>query len=63
MFEIRPVWNLSPNFFSCGLVSLNAGQRCDGVREEPGPRGLEGPADVLGDPHGDAAQDLGVQLV
>src|SRR6188472_2293328 len=29
------------------------------IRQEPGPRGLERPPDVLGDAHGDPAQDLG----
>ena len=63
MFEIRPVWNFLENFVSCGLVSLNGAQRWTESGQEPGARGLERPADVLGDPHGDAAQDLGVQLV
>src|SRR4051794_1507613 len=35
----------------------------DGVRQEAGARRLEGPAEVLGDPHGDPPQDLRVELV
>ena len=35
----------------------------DGVGQEAGARGLERPAELLGDLHGGAAQDLGVELV
>ena len=35
----------------------------DRVGQEAGARGLERPAELLGDLHGGAAQDLGVELV
>jgi succinyl-CoA synthetase beta subunit len=42
---------------------LERGPALDGVGQEAGARRLERPADVLGDPDGHAAQDLGVELV
>ena len=63
MFEMRPVWYFFDSFVSCGLVSLNGRPALDRVGQEARPRRLQRPADLLGDPHGDAPQHLGVELV
>src|SRR3954454_5280258 len=78
-FEISPVWYLAASFLTCGLVSLNAGQRWTESGRKPARDGSGGPpgflagrhatrrhnrpADLLGDAHGDPPQHLRVELV
>ncbi len=61
---------ISPRLILCfaslcrtGLVSLKAGQRWHRVGQEAAARGLQRPAELLGDLDGRAAQHLGVELV
>ena len=63
MLEISPISNFLAKRSSCVLVSLNGGQRLTESGRKPEREGSSGQPSSLGDLHGGAAQDLGVELV
>ena len=63
MFEISPISNFFAKLLELRVGLLERRPALDRVGQEAGARGLERPAELLGDLHGGAAQDLGVELV
>ena len=63
MLEISPISNFFLKLVELGVGLLERRPALDRVGQEARARGLQRPAELLGDLHGGAAQDLGVELV